>query len=120
VRQFIITEIVEEAAFRVAFDRLVRAGPLMEPILRTRIESIKESLIEFNGTPPGYFPHADFDGSYVVTREGIRVRYYMTPALPQNWFSRTIDRLRRTAKLKRVRIRLQRVEWPGYERLAGS
>lgn len=117
--QFSVTAILEEPRFRLGFDRLARAGPLVDATLSERVDRMKQELLSCGGVPPGVFAHSDLDGSYVLAREDIQIRYYVMPSPPESWFRRTFGRVKRTTAL-RVRIRLQSIEWPGHERLAGS
>jgi hypothetical protein len=88
VPRYVVTEFREGARFRIAYDRLVRIGPpFMEVILRVRIAQIREELTIHSAVPPDATPHPDLDGSYVIEREGLRVRYYVTRAAPAGWLA---------------------------------
>ncbi len=83
VPKFVVTEVIEEPRFQAGFDRLSNLGPLMRAILTEKVQRLKAELIEHRAVPLGVFPDPQLDGSYMVEREGLRVRYYVTAAAPQ-------------------------------------
>jgi len=116
----IVTEFIEEPPFQLAFARLARLGPLMDTALRAHIESMKVELIEHRAQPPGAVPHPHGDGSRILVRSGLRLRYFVTKPRRQSWLTRAARRLRGDSSIMRVRVRLHGLDWPGVERLAGS
>lgn len=120
MRRPVVRAVIEEAAFQRAFARLVRLGPLMEVLLTERLRQIKAELLQSGGLPDGFYPHPDLDGSYVVERQGVRVRYYVMPIRQHGWLERLRQKLMSAPNVVDVRVRLQGLDWPGVERLAGS
>jgi hypothetical protein len=78
VPPMVVTEFIEEPPFQLAFARLARLGPLMDTALRAHIASMKAELTEHGAQPPGAVPHPDRDGSRIVVRAGLRLRYFVT------------------------------------------
>jgi hypothetical protein len=104
----------------MAYDRLIRIGPpFMEVLLRVRIGRLREELTTSGAAPPDVTPHPDLDGSYVIEREGLRVRYYVTRAARANWLGRLFGR-RVSEDAVPVCVRLQALDWPDAERLIGG
>jgi hypothetical protein len=56
----------------------------------------------------------------ILERSGLRLRYYVTKPKREPWVARILRRLRSDSPTMRVRVRLQGLDWPGVERLAGS
>jgi hypothetical protein len=118
VPRYVVTEIREGARFRMAYDRLVRIGPpYMDAILRARVGQVREELTAHGAAPPDVTPHPDLDGSYVIEREGLRVRYYVTRAPRASWLDRLFRRRISTEGATPVRVWLQALDWPDAERL---
>jgi hypothetical protein len=102
----------------MAYDRLVRIGPpYMEAILRARVGQVREELAAHGAAPPDVTSHPDLDGSYVIEREGLRVRYYVTQAAPAGWLSRFFDRRSPSKDEIAVVVWMQALDWPDAERL---
>jgi hypothetical protein len=100
----VVRAVIEEPAFQRAVARLVRLGPLMEVLLTERLRQIKAELAQSGGTPDGFYPHPDLDGSYFVERHGLRVRYYVMPIRQRGWLERLRRRLTSAPNTVDVRV----------------
>jgi len=115
--RFVVSEIVEETRFRQDFDRLLQAGPLVTALLAVKVQRMKDELLASHGTPVGVRPHPELNGSYVMEREGLHIRYFILPHRRRGWLNRRLAKLRTDPNTREVRIRLQGLDWPGIERL---
>ena len=119
--RYVVTEFVEQHRFVEGRERLIRIGPsITRVILTERLNRMKEEIRQHDAIPPGLMTHPDLDGSYVLEREGMRVRYYVTPSARPGRLRRWLGRLSGSADVQPVRIRLLAIDWPVVEHWSGS